>query len=50
MIIMSSIRMTAAHGSPEAFKKARNTLFYSIAGLVVAITAFAIVNFVLGRV
>ena len=48
MIIVSGIRMTTSRGVPEAVTKARHTLMYSIIGLVVAVMAFAIVNFVLG--
>ena len=47
MVIVSGIRMITANGSSDSVAKARRTLIYSIAGLVVAMIAFAIVNFVL---
>ena len=47
MIIVSAIRFISSRGNPEGATKARHTLMYSIAGLVVAIIAFALVNFVL---
>ena len=47
MIIYSGLQMTSSAGDAGAVTKARNTLIYSIVGLVVAITAFALVQFVL---
>jgi hypothetical protein len=49
MIIISGIRMITSRGTPGDVTKARNTLLYSIAGLVVAVSAYAIVNFVLAK-
>jgi type IV secretory pathway VirB2 component (pilin) len=49
MIIISGLRMVSSRGNPETVKKSRNTLLYSIIGLVIAVMAFAIVNFVLAR-
>lgn len=48
MIIFSGIQYVTSSGDPARVKKAKDTLIYSIVGLVVAILAFAIVNFVLG--
>jgi len=49
MIIMAAIRMVSSRGEPGTVEKARNSLLYSVAGLVVAVLAFAIVNFVLAK-
>lgn len=47
MIIYGGFRFVTSGGSAEVVKSAKNTILYSIVGLVVAIMAFAIVNFVL---
>jgi type IV secretory pathway VirB2 component (pilin) len=49
MIIVSAIKFTAAHGDSGAATKARQTLIYSVVGLIIALMAFAIVNFVIGK-
>ncbi|MNQ27270.1 hypothetical protein D3C85_405250 [compost metagenome] len=46
MIIVSGIRYATSNGDASAVTSAKNTLMYSIIGLIVAILAFAIVNFV----
>ena len=50
MIIVSGIRYTTSGGNANSVAAAKNTLLYSIIGLVVAIFAFAIVNWVVGEV
>jgi hypothetical protein len=47
VIIVAGIQMISAQGQPEKVAKARNQILYAIVGLVIAISAFAIVNFVL---
>ncbi|MNT23703.1 hypothetical protein D3C72_1591340 [compost metagenome] len=47
MIIVAGIRYTTSGGDASSVTAAKNTLMYSIVGLVVAILAYAIVNFVL---
>lgn len=49
MIIYSGLRYITAHGDKEQINSAKNTLIYSIVGLVIAILAYAIVNWVMGR-
>lgn len=46
MIIYAGIRYTTAHGDKSQVESAKNTLTYAIVGLVVAIIAFALVNWV----
>lgn len=50
MIIVGGINFTVSNGDPAKVKKARDTVLYSIIGLVVSLLAFAIVNFVIGRI
>jgi hypothetical protein len=48
MIVIGGIKYTTSNGDSSAITSAKNTILYSVVGLVVAILAFAIVNFVLG--
>lgn len=49
-IIYGGFVFTTAAGDPAKTKKARETIMYGVIGLVVALLAFAIVNFVLTSV
>ena len=46
-IIFGGIQYTTSAGDPGKVKKAKDTILYGIIGLVVAMLAYAIVNFVL---
>lgn len=46
MIIIGGIKYVASNGDQGSVQSAKNTIMYSVVGLVVAILAFAIVNFV----
>jgi TRAP-type C4-dicarboxylate transport system permease small subunit len=48
MIIIGGIRYVVSAGDSSAITAAKNTILYAVIGLVVAILAFAIVNFVVG--
>lgn len=50
MIIMGGISFVTSQGDTGKVAKARNTILYGVVGLVVALLAFAIVNFVLSSV
>ena len=50
MIIIGGIRYTTSNGDQGQLTSAKNTILYSVVGLVVAIMAYAIVNFVLGAI
>jgi hypothetical protein len=50
MIIYGGILYTTSAGDPGKVKKAKDTILYGIVGLVIAVLAFAIVNFILGAV
>lgn len=47
VMIIGGISFIASQGDPGKVTKARNTILYGIIGIVVALLAFAIVNFVL---
>ncbi|HVA11405.1 MAG TPA: pilin [Candidatus Dormibacteraeota bacterium] len=49
MITLSGLRYITAAGNPEKTAKAKNGLIYSLIGLVVAISAEAIVAFAVGK-
>lgn len=49
MLIYGGIRYTLSGGNAEAVKNAKNTILYAVIGVVVAIMAFAAVNFVIGQ-
>ena len=48
MIIIGGINYATSQGDPSKVKKGKDTILYGIIGLVVALLAYAIVNFVLG--
>lgn len=48
MIVVGGIRYTLSNGDAGAITGAKNTILYAVIGLVVALLAYAIVNFVLG--
>ena len=49
MVIIGGVKYTTSGGDQAAVTSAKNTIVYSIVGLVIAILAYAIVNFVIGR-
>lgn len=49
MIIIGGIRYTLSNGDASNIKTAKDTVLYAVIGLVVALLAYAIVNFVVGR-
>lgn len=49
MITVSGLRYILSAGDPQKISKAKNGLIYSLVGLLVALTAEAIVVFVVGR-
>ena len=48
MLIIGGIRYTVSAGDSSAVTGAKNTILYAIVGIVVAILAYAVVNFVIG--
>jgi hypothetical protein len=49
MIVLGGIRYTTSNGDSGAITGAKNTILYAVVGLIVAIMAYTIVNFVLAR-
>jgi len=49
MIIIGGIRYTTSNGESAGIKGAKDTITYAVVGLVVAILAYSIVNFVIGK-
>ena len=47
MLIIGGIRYTVSGGDSGAVTSAKNTILYAIVGIVVAILAYAVVNFVI---
>lgn len=48
MLIFGGLRYIVSGGNASAVTAAKNTILYAIVGLVIAIFAYAIVNFVIG--
>lgn len=48
MLIIGGIRYVVSGGDSSAVTGAKNTILYAIVGIVVAILAYALVNFVIG--
>lgn len=48
MIIIGGIRYATSNGDAAQVKSAKDAIMYAVIGLVVAIMAYAIVNFVIG--
>ena len=48
MLILGGFRYTISQGDSSALTSAKNTILYAIIGIVVAILAFGVVNFVIG--
>ena len=46
IITMAGFRFVSSRGEPQQVSQARNAIIYSSIGLVVLVSAFAIVNFV----
>lgn len=47
MIIIGGIRYATSNGDSSSIKSAKDTILYAVIGLIVAILAYAIVNFVI---
>lgn len=50
MIVLGGVNYTTSQGDPGKTKKAKDTIVFGIIGLIIAMLAFAIVNFVLTSV
>lgn len=50
IIVIAGFQYVVSGGDPQKTSRAKDTILYAVIGLVVAISAFTIVTFVLGRV
>lgn len=48
MIVFGGLRYVVSGGSSTQITAAKNTILYAVIGLIIAIMAYAIINFVLG--
>lgn len=48
MLIIGGIRYTTSNGDQSNVKAAKDTILYAIVGIIVAILAYAVVNWVIG--
>lgn len=49
MLIIGGIKYITSSGDPKGAESAKNTILFAVVGVVVALLAYAIVNFVLGQ-
>lgn len=49
MLVIGGIRYTTSAGDSTAVTSAKNTILYAIVGIVVALLAYAVVNWVVGQ-
>jgi|AntRauTorckE6833_2_1112554.scaffolds.fasta_scaffold00305_21 hypothetical protein len=49
MVIIGGYWYTLSAGDPQRVKKAKDTILYAIIGLVISVSAWVIVGFVLGQ-
>lgn len=50
MLIIAGIVMAVGGSNPDTTRKAKNAILYALIGIVIALSAQAIVRFVIGRV
>lgn len=50
MIIIGGLRYVTSNGDSKQTESAKNTVLYAVIGLIVAIVAYAIVNFVVTNI
>lgn len=48
-IVWGGIQYTLSQGDPGKIKKAKDTLLYSIVGLIIVMFSFVILNYVIGK-
>ena len=48
-VVIGALKYVLSSGDPGGIESAKNTILYAIIGLVVALMAFVIINFVFGR-
>jgi hypothetical protein len=49
-LIIGGFRYVTASGNPEQIEGAKKTIMYAVVGLIVVILAYAIVNYIIGKI
>lgn len=49
VVVIAGFRMVTANGDSQAVAKARSSIIYALVGIVVAVSAYAVVNFILDQ-
>jgi hypothetical protein len=49
MIVIGGIKYTTSNGDSSSVTSAKNTILYAVVGLIVALMAYAIVNFIIDK-
>lgn len=49
VLVIAGIRYVVSGGNAEGVKNAKNSILYAVIGIIVAVSGYAIVNFVLGQ-
>jgi len=50
IIAISAFRLVISNGDPQAVKKARDAIIYAVIGLIITMSGFIIVTFVVERI
>lgn len=50
IIVLAGLRYITSSGNPDSLSKSKNQILYALIGLIVSISAYAIIRFVLVRV
>jgi hypothetical protein len=48
MVVIGGLRYVVSGGNSSNITAAKNTILYAIVGLIIAIMAYAVINFVIG--
>lgn len=49
-VAMGGLKYTLSSGDPQQIKEAKDTILYALIGLVLAVSMFTIVSFIIGKV
>lgn len=49
-VVIGGFRFVISEGDPQSTAKARSTIVYAVVGLIIAVSAEALVTFVLGKI
>lgn len=49
IITVAGFMYTISHGDPKIIEQSKNAILYAVIGLIVSLSAYGIINFVMGR-